>query len=120
MHAGKGEGEKGTLRFLPIRNPHALRKTMGDAGLTGHSGRRTKALFLKTIVSKFGCEPSIKGINRDFKWSNKTETMWSYYSKGVEQFELPRMFPIYKISKHYMHSSWLDRLERRSALWAPF
>ena len=105
MHAGKGEGEKGIMKFLPIRSPHALRKAMNDTGLTGHSGRRTKALFLKMVVSKFGCEPNLKAINRDFKWSNKTETMWSYYSRGVEPFELPRMFPLYKISKHYMQSS---------------
>ena len=26
MRAGKGEGEKGILKFLPIKNPHALRK----------------------------------------------------------------------------------------------
>ena len=86
---------------VPLRDASSRRTKLSTSNLSGHSGRRTKAIYLKRVEKELGVELNTSKINRDFKWSKK-DSMFEYYAKGNGDYRREALFPMGKVATKYI------------------
>ena len=87
---------------MPLGRPYKIKEDFTVFGLSGHSGRRTKALYLKKVLEEKEVSLSLKTINRQMKWKQGT-TVFERYSNDYELHDFDQLFPLGKMAYEYRY-----------------